>query len=592
MPEYRRAIVPGGTFFITLVTLGRQPLFRDADNVERLRQSIRFVKEEMPFELPAAVVLPDHLHMLMELPDGESDFSKRIGRIKVRFTKMLAESTERKREMVGGAHPTVFCYNPSEIKQQMNQQRVEQTNSITPQRKDASNNMTTLAGKIATWANNLTYENLDDNAIHEVKRRVIDSIGCALGAYNAAPVKIARAKAMSVNDTNAGYVLGTRHSTTPELAAFANGAAFRYLDYNDTYLSKEPAHPSDNLAAVLAVSQAAGKSGRDAILAAVIAYEIQCRCCDAASLRVNGWDHVVYGALSSATAAAKLWNLDENQTEHALGLAGVCNIATRQTRTGQISDWKACAFSNAARNGVFAADLARRGMTGPHEIFEGPKGIFNQLTGPFEPQLGSSGDYMINKTYIKYWPAEYHSQSSIEAILDLRPQIGDREIESIHIRSFEAAVSIIGSEPEKWRPTSRETADHSMAYCVAVALLDGDVTLHSFDDHKLKDEKILALMDKTKITEDPDCNPGYPEGIPNHLIVKCTDGTTVDKRVDFPRGHAHNPMTDDEVVAKFKRLADGVLANGEADRILNICWDLDKLDDLSVVTDFKVVSGE
>lgn len=451
--------------------------------------------------------------------------------------------------------------------------------------------MATLARKIAQWANNLTYDKLDDAAIHEVKRRVIDSIGCALGAYNANPVKIARAKAMSVNDTKAGYVLGTKHSTTPDLAAFANGAAFRYLDYNDTYLSKEPAHPSDNLAAVLAVSQAAGKSGKDAVLAAVIAYEIQCRACDAASLRAHGWDHVFYGALSSAVAAGKLWDLDEDQIEHSLGLAGVCNIATRQTRTGQISDWKACAFSNAARNGVFAADLARRGMTGPNEIFEGPKGVFNQLTGPFELKLGSSGDYMINKTYIKFWPAEYHSQSSIEAILALRPEIGDREVESMEIKSFEAAVSIIGSEPEKWRPTSRETADHSMAYCTAVALIDGDVTLDSFNDDRLKDKKILDLMDKIKIVEDDDCNANYPKGIPNHLIVKCTDGTTVDKRVDYPRGHAHNPMTDDEVIAKFNRLADGVLAQGEADRMLKILWDLDNLDDLSVVTDFKVASS-
>jgi 2-methylcitrate dehydratase len=147
----------------------------------------------------------------------------------------------------------------------------------------------------------------------------------------------------------------------------------RYLDYNDTYLSLEPAHPSDNIAPCVAVTQSNRKTGKDLILATVIAYEIQCRLCDAASLRAGGWDHVTYGALSSALAAAKLWDLSEEQMEQALGLAGVCNITTRQTRTGQISDWKACAFSNAARNGVFAADLARLGLTGPNEIFEGPK---------------------------------------------------------------------------------------------------------------------------------------------------------------------------------------------------------------------------
>ncbi len=449
--------------------------------------------------------------------------------------------------------------------------------------------MTTVARRIASWTKGLTYEQLDDGSVHEVKRRIIDSIACALGAYRSAPAKITRAFAESINDTRAASVLGTHHSTSPDRAAFANGTMFRYLDYNDTYLSLEPAHPSDNLSAVLAVAEAADKSGQDAILAAVIGYEIQCRLCDAASLRKHGWDHVFYGALSTATAAGKLWELNEDQLEHALGLAGVCNIATRQTRTGQMSHWKACAFANAARNGVVAADLARRGMTGPYEIFEGPKGIFQQLTGQFQLKLGSTGDFMINRTYIKYWPAEYHSQSAIEAVLALRPEIGDRLIRGIEIKSFEAAVSIIGSEPEKWRPTSRETADHSMAYCVAVALIDGDVTLASFDEDRLADPDVLSLMDKIKIVEDADCNAGYPKGIPNHLVITLADGSTVEKRIDYPRGHAHNRMTDDEVVGKFRRLAQGVIDDATAERVLSQCWELDSRDRLTGLLSFNVL---
>ena len=449
--------------------------------------------------------------------------------------------------------------------------------------------MATVGRQIAQWVNNLTYDRLDEQTVHEVKRRLIDSIACALGAYYSPPGCVTRAMALALNDTRAGIVLGTKHSTSPERAAFANGTLFRYLDYNDTYLSREPAHPSDNLSAAVAVAQAAGRTGRDLILAAVIGYEIQCRLCDAASLRAHGWDHVFYGALSTAALAGKLWGLDEDQIEHALGLAGVCNIATRQTRTGQMSMWKACAFANAARNGVFAADLARRGLTGPYEIFEGPKGIFNQLTGPFELNLGATGDFMINKTYIKFWPAEYHSQSAIEAILALRPEIADRTVEAIDIKSFEAAVSIIGSEPEKWRPTSRETADHSMAYCVAVALLDGDLTLASFDDHRLTDNAILNLMDKTTITEDPELNKGYPKGIPNHLFLKLGDRTTIEKRVDYPRGHNLNPMTDDEVAAKFRRLADDVVTDKTADAILESIWSLDKTDDVANLMSFEVL---
>jgi 2-methylcitrate dehydratase len=366
----------------------------------------------------------------------------------------------------------------------------------------------------------------------------------------------------------------------------------RYLDYNDTYLSKEPAHPSDNIPAALAVTQAAGLGGKEAILATVIGYEIQCRLCDAASLRAHGWDHVYYGALSTAVLAGKLWNLSEDQLEHALGLAGVCNIATRQTRTGQISDWKACAFANAGRNGIVAADLARRGLSGPFEIFEGPKGIFKQLTGPFELVLTGEGDdvFMINRTYIKYWPAEYHSQSAIDAMLQLRPRTEGKKIERIHIGSFEAAVSIIGSEPEKWRPTTRETADHSMPFCCAAALIDGDVTLATFDERRLSDPRILDLVDRTTIAEDPKLNAGYPEGIPNDITITFADGSTISKRVDFPRGHYRNPMTDDEVVAKFSRLANGVIADADADKILSLAWKLDELPDLRPLLEFNVLS--
>ncbi len=448
--------------------------------------------------------------------------------------------------------------------------------------------MATLGRRIAEWASEITYADLPSKTVHEAKRRVLDSIGCCLGAYKSAPAGIAREVALSAADASGATLWGTRTRCRPEYAAFANGAMVRYLDFNDTYLSLEPAHPSDNIPASVAAAQAVGLGGRDAILGLVIGYELQCRQCDAASLRAHGWDHVTYGALSTALLAGKLWGLDVEALEHALGLAGVCNITTRQTRTGQISMWKACAFSNAARNGLFAADLARRGMTGPHEIYEGPKGIFNQLTGPFDLVLGAGGEFMIDKTYIKYWPAEYHSQSAIDAMLQLRGEIAGRAVKSIHIDSFEAAVSIIGSEPEKWHPTSRETADHSMGYCTAAALVDGDVTLHSFDEPRLKDRKILDLLDVTTITEDPALNPGYPDGIPNRITVTLADGTVLTKQVDYPRGHAKNPMTDEEVVAKFLKLADGVVSPDTADRIVDLSMRFDDLDDLAPLFEFEV----
>jgi len=449
----------------------------------------------------------------------------------------------------------------------------------------------TLGRRIAQWAQALDYRDLPQRTIHEVKRRIIDSLATTLGAYASTPARVARAKAMAVSDPPpSATVWGTFHHTPPEYAAFANGTMVRYLDFNDTYLSLEPAHPSDNIPAAVAVTQTAGKTGKDLILGTVIGYELQCRCCDAASLRAGGWDHVTYGALSAALLAGRLWDLSVEQMEHTLGLAGVCNITTRQTRTGQISDWKACAFANAARNGVFAADLARRGLTGPHEIFEGPRGLMRQLNLPglAELVLGKDGDFMIDRTYIKFWPAEYHSQSAIDAMLQLRPRVHGKRIKKIHIKSFEAAVSIIGSEPEKLRPTSRETADHSMFYCCAAALVDGDVTLATFNEDRLRDPRLLDLIDRTTIVEDPELNEGYPKGIPNDVTITCEDGTTVNKRVDFPRGHAGNPMSDGEVEAKFRKMAAGVISDETADEMLRLAWELDGLKDVTPLFSFSV----
>lgn len=453
-----------------------------------------------------------------------------------------------------------------------------------------------LAEKFADWTNKLKYTDLTPEAIHETKRRFIDSLGTSLGAYKSKPATIARATAMAVPCPKGGaVVLGTRHRSTPALAAFANGAHIRYLDYNDTYLSLEPAHPSDNIAATLAAAQANGRSGKDLILATVIAYEIQCGLCDAASLRAHGWDHVTYGNYSATLGASKLYGLRTDQMIHAQGLAGVCNNATRQTRTGQISMWKACAFSNVCRGALFAVNLARQGFTGPNEIFEGPKGVFNMLTRcAFDVELGSkSKGYMINKTYIKYWPAEYHAQSAIDAALQIRREFmadgwSYSDIDRVEMESFEAAVSIIGSETEKWRPTSRETADHSMGYMTVAALVDGDVTRETFEPRKFTDPKYLDILDRTTIVEADDLNAGYPEGIPNRLRVHLRSGKVYEKTVKYPRGHAGNPMSDDEVEYKFRTLAKGVISDAQQDKLLAEMWKLDSMKKVVSLWQFEV----
>src|SRR5216683_3017089 len=238
-----------------------------------------------------------------------------------------------------------------------------------------------LADRLAEYTSALRFEELPAPVVHEAKRRFIDSLATAVGAMDADAYAIARRCAERARGEPGAGLFGGGRSTV-EWTTFVNGLLIRYLDYNDTYLSLEPAHPSDNLAAVLAVGESVGASGRDLIAAAVLAYEVQCRLCDAASLRQHGFDHVTYGAISSAIAACKLLKLDAARTAHAIGIAGVCNTALRQTRSGELSMWKGCAFANSARNGVFAALLSADGMTGPAPIFEGVFAFEKLVSGP------------------------------------------------------------------------------------------------------------------------------------------------------------------------------------------------------------------
>ncbi len=442
----------------------------------------------------------------------------------------------------------------------------------------------TLADRLARYASDLSFDKLTPSAIHETKRRFIDSFATAVGAMPSEAYAVAKRCAARVSGNPSASILASGTSS-PEWATFVNGLLIRYLDFNDTYLSLEPAHPSDNLAAVLSVGEIQNSGGRDLIVAAVLAYEIQCRFCDAASLRKHGVDHVTYGAISSCAAACKLMNLSVEQTTHALGIAGVCNTALRQTRSGELSMWKGCAFANAARNGVFAATLAAEGMTGPAPIFEGDLGFFKLVAkeaftpAPFGAEPGNADGFMINKTYIKYWPAEYHSQSAIDAAIQLRAELnGDvSKVASIDIHTFEASYNIIGKYPEAWAPRTRETADHSLPYCTAAALYDGDVNLATFGEPRFTDPALVAFTGKVKVLHDATLDHRYPNGIPNRITVTLTDGTKLAKEVEFPRGHAGNPMTDAEVEAKFRGTVEPKYGKAKADAILTRCWDLECL---------------
>jgi 2-methylcitrate dehydratase len=440
--------------------------------------------------------------------------------------------------------------------------------------------MPTLAQRLAGFAAGLRFEDLPPPVVHEAKRRIIDSLGCALGAWNAEPCGIARRIASRFPTEAGATLLGTALRAPPDWAAFANGCLVRYLDFNDTYLSREPAHPSDNIPAALAVAETETASGRELITAIVLAYEIQCRLCDAVSLRARGWDHVTYVAFSSALAAARLMRLDARRTEQAVNIAGVSSASLRQSRAGALSHWKGCTVAHAARRGVFAALLAREGMTGPAPIFEGEFGFEKLVAGqPLALDIEDWSEFMMLRTSMKFWPAEYHAQSAIAAALELRRRIGDAaQIESVLVRSHDAAVEIIGSGLEKWRPASRETADHSLPYMVAVALADGEVTERQFAPARFADEKLLDLLRRVAVERDAELTALYPEAVANIVTARTRDGRTHVERCDFPPGNAKNPLSDSQVETKFRALAEPLLGTERAARLLRGGWGLEAME--------------
>lgn len=452
--------------------------------------------------------------------------------------------------------------------------------------------------QITDYVAALTYDDLTDHAVVSAKERWLDTLAAAWAAYDAPPSVGMRRFALSATATPGATVLGSTHRTPADYATLYLGTLIRALDWNDTYLNREPAHPSDNLGAVMAVAEAEGRSGRDLLLATVLAYELHCRLCDAAALRKKGWDHVTYGSISCAAAAAKLMGLSAEQTRDALAIAVTTGNYLRQTRIGTISQWKASAFAQAAQNAVRAAVYVKNGFTGPSDIFEGRHGFINQITqGEFDlaEHFGGQGkeNFKIVDTYIKFFPAEYHAQSAIWAALELRDHIGaDKvaEIESIHVETSFHSYEIIGKEPEKWKPKTKETADHSLPYIVAVALMDGEVSLEQFDDAHLRNPDLQALVQKVSVAENPRYTELYGRSFPNRVTVTLKDGTVHEQEVLDPKGHPNNPLKPRELEKKFRNASARWLTEEQQDRVIRTMWCLDACEDLGELMRSMVVT--
>ena len=434
---------------------------------------------------------------------------------------------------------------------------------------------------LVSFAQKSSFESLSPDVVHACKLRVIDAFSSALGAYDNPTSALARKVALRSRTDNPATVWGSNIQTAPEAAAFANGVMTRLLDISDTYLGKSRGHPSDMISGILAVAESVHADGKAVINAITLAYDVYCSFCNAIDINAKGWDQPVYGVLGCVLGAGKLLKLSRDQMANAVAMALAPNMSLAQARRGALSNWKGCAGANASRNAVFAAQLAQDGFTGPTAVFEGNGGLW-EVIGRHDWPLPYN-EHLITQTHLKCLPICYHGQSAVFAALDLRPQVKVEDIAEIVVDGYKAAHMMMGTDANRWAPSTRETADHSMPYVVAMALLDGSVTDASFSDARLVDPAVAALMAKIEMRSDDRLDSLYPEGAPARVTIRTKAGQTLSKEVIYPRGHAKNQLSDADVLAKFHELTAARLNDAQRTSLLETLLKLEGVSDVTTV---------
>jgi len=444
---------------------------------------------------------------------------------------------------------------------------------------------------LSDYACRLTYDALSPEAVHQVKRTLVDTLGCGAGAFDGEPASIARRMAARVQGNPPARILGTTKTTSTDLAAFTNTVLVRYLDCNDTYAARGTGHPSDMIPAVLAAADGHRADGRSVIAAITVAYETFCRLADQIALK--GWDQGMFAAIGAACGAGKILGLDRAAMGNAISIAITSGVPLGVTRIGELSMWKGCATAAAIRTGVFAAELAAEGMTGPGHPFEGRDGLWQHLgiEAPKWERFGGKGEpFRITGTSFKAYPSVIHTQGPIGLTLALRQQVAAAQIDSVRVATYGEAVRRTAAEAEKWDPETRETADHSIPYLVAAALADGGVTPATFAPSRIKDPTLRPLIKKLSVVEEPEFTRRYPAESCTRIEVTTTDGRRVVAETSHPKGHYRNPLTDPEVEAKFRGLASATLGARGCDRVLAEVQRLEKAATLDGLFESLVVA--
>jgi 2-methylcitrate dehydratase len=443
--------------------------------------------------------------------------------------------------------------------------------------------MSTVTAAMAQWAANLTFDLLSSNAVHQAKRFLLDSLACALGGFQQHDVKIA----LMVLDETAGRgpatVIGTGKRMDPISSSLANALMIRCMDYNDVYWKQDPSHPSDIFPAALACGERVNANGRELIVGLVLGHEFECRLCESAfpGIRERGWHHATLTAFVSPIVAGRMLHLSWEQIQNAIGISASCRVTLGAVTAGKLTMMKNTVDPLAAQSGVLAALLAEKGYTGPEHVVDGKEG----LTYCFGPEWklnvltdGLGESWRITQCGMKAFPTEALTHTPISAVLDLVQENGllAEKVEKVRIRSLARAADIL-SDPSKYDPHSKETADHSLPYVIAAALVDRQVTPAQFTREKIMDEKIRAQLRKVEVVPDPEIEKVFPVLQRVVVTIRTTDGREFTKQLDYPKGDPRSPLSDREIDDKFDALAAPVLSRSARQRVKESVWKLEEL---------------
>jgi len=443
--------------------------------------------------------------------------------------------------------------------------------------------MDNLTCQIANFAYELKFAQLPQDIVAAATRFMVDSLACAIAAHDCEPAQMGLRLARGAAPLkHPGRIICHGAMSTAETAAFVNTAMIRNLDFNDEYPG---GHPSDCLGAFLAIAESAQADGKQLIESLVIAYELFLRLSDATHLRYKGWDQGFAVGIGVAAGVGHLLNLTREQLAEAIAIIAVANVPMRNTRAGELSLWKGVATAYAARNGMFAALLAGEGMTGADKPFEGKHGLWDLITGPFQltPLPTEGGPYQAPGTRLKYWPVEYNGQLSVWGALELREKVKWQELRDIEIGVYTFCYTEIGSEPEKWDPKTRETADHSLPYIFAKVLVDGTISVAAFEESAYRDPSLRPLMSKIRVYLDHQVDAIYPKTISMKIKATGNDGHVTELWPRDPLGHPNKPMGDEDVRKKFLRIVEPVYGKDKTKTVLERWWKVSEMSESKLI---------